>query len=53
MNVLIVEDEGHTAALLREMIEQDADFVVTETLETVVDGGVPEQAPAAFGFVVF
>ncbi len=37
MNVLIVEDEGHTAALLREMIEQDADFVVTETLETVVE----------------
>jgi two-component system response regulator LytT len=37
MNVLIVEDESHTAALLQEMIEQDGDFMVTEKLESVLD----------------
>ena len=37
MNVLIVEDELHTAALLREMIEQDSDCMVTATLESVAD----------------
>ena len=35
MNVLIVEDESHTAALLQEIIEQDTDFIVTEILESV------------------
>jgi two-component system response regulator LytT len=28
MNVLIVEDESHTASLLQEIIEQDEDFIV-------------------------
>lgn len=37
INVLIVEDELHTAALLREMIEQDPDCMVTATLESVAD----------------
>ena len=37
MNVLIVEDESHTASLLQEMIEQDTDFMVTEKLESVVE----------------
>jgi two-component system response regulator LytT len=37
MNVLIVEDESHTAALLQEVIEQDGDFIVLEKLESVVE----------------
>ena len=37
MNVLIVEDETHTASLLQEIIEQDSDFIVTEKIESVVD----------------
>jgi two-component system response regulator LytT len=37
MNVLIVEDESHTASLLQEIIEQDEDFIVMEKLESVVD----------------
>ena len=37
MNVLIVEDESHTASLLQEIIEQDDDFMVTEKLESVVE----------------
>ena len=37
MNVLIVEDEAHTASLLQEIIEQDADFMVTEKLESVAE----------------
>lgn len=37
MNVLIVEDESHTATLLQEMIEQDGDFIVIEKLESVVE----------------
>ncbi|MDX2134549.1 MAG: LytTR family DNA-binding domain-containing protein [Saprospiraceae bacterium] len=37
MNVLIVEDESHTASLLQEIIEQDSDFIVTEKLESVVE----------------
>ena len=37
MNVLIVEDEAHTALLLQEIIEQDADFIVIEKLESVVE----------------
>ena len=37
MNVLIVEDESHTANLLKEIIEQDSDFIVTEQLESVVE----------------
>lgn len=37
MNVLIVEDEAHTASLLQELIEQDGDFLVTQKLESVVE----------------
>lgn len=37
MNVLIVEDELHTAQLLQETIEQDKDFIVIEKLESIVD----------------
>ncbi len=37
MNVLIVEDELHTSALLQEIIEQDNDFIVIEKLESVVE----------------
>jgi DNA-binding LytR/AlgR family response regulator len=37
MNVLIVEDEFHTALLLQEIIEQDSDFIVVEKLESVVE----------------
>lgn len=37
MNILIVEDEAHTASLLQEMIEQDGDFMVTEKLESVLE----------------
>lgn len=37
MNVLIVEDESHTAVLLKEMIEQDAEFLVVETVDSVAD----------------
>ena len=35
MNILIVEDEKHTASLLQEIIEQDDDFIVIEKLESV------------------
>ena len=37
MNVLIVEDESHTASLLQEIIEQDPDFIVLEKQESVLD----------------
>ena len=37
MNVLIVEDEWHTASLLQEIIEQDKDFIVTEKLESIAE----------------
>jgi DNA-binding LytR/AlgR family response regulator len=37
MNVLIVEDEAHTASLLQEIIEQDGDFIVTQKVESVVE----------------
>lgn len=37
MNVLIVEDEAHTAALLQEIIEQDSEFIVVEKLESIVE----------------
>lgn len=37
MNVLIVEDEAHTASLLQEIIEQDKDFMAVEKLESVAD----------------
>jgi len=36
MNVLIIEDESHTAALLQEIIEQDSDFIVLSKLESIV-----------------
>jgi DNA-binding LytR/AlgR family response regulator len=37
MNVLIVEDESHTALLLQEIIEQDSDFIVVKKLESVIE----------------
>lgn len=37
MNILIVEDESHTALLLQEIIEQDRDFIVIEKLESIVE----------------
>lgn len=37
MNVLIVEDEKHTAELLKEIIEQNDDFMVTEIAESVAE----------------
>ncbi len=37
MNVLIVEDEPHTAALLKEVIEQNSDFLVVEIVESIID----------------
>ncbi|MEM6632937.1 MAG: LytTR family DNA-binding domain-containing protein [Bacteroidota bacterium] len=37
MNVLILEDESHTASLLQEIIEQDPDFIVIEKLESIVE----------------
>ena len=37
MNILIVEDESHTASLLQEIIEQDEDFMVIQKLESVVE----------------
>ncbi|MEP2026818.1 MAG: LytTR family DNA-binding domain-containing protein [Reichenbachiella sp.] len=40
MNVLIVEDELHTSKLLKEIIEQDDDFLVTKQLETISDSVV-------------
>jgi CheY-like chemotaxis protein len=37
MRILLVEDETHTAALLKEIIEQKDDCHVVKILETVVD----------------
>ena len=37
MNVLIVEDESHTASLLQELIEQNPEFIVTQKLESVAE----------------
>lgn len=37
MNVLVVEDEAHTASFLKEIIEQDEEFIVVEIIESVVD----------------
>ncbi|MEO1418711.1 MAG: LytTR family DNA-binding domain-containing protein [Bacteroidota bacterium] len=37
MNVLIVEDEAHTADLLQEIIEQDRDFMVLGKLASIVE----------------
>lgn len=37
MNVLIVEDELHTANLLKEVIEENKDFLVVEIIESIVD----------------
>lgn len=37
MNVLIVEDESHTASLLQEIIEQEGEFLVIEKLESIVE----------------
>lgn len=37
MNVLIVEDEKYTAQLLKELIENDPDFLVTNILGSIVE----------------
>ncbi|MGL5318526.1 MAG: LytR/AlgR family response regulator transcription factor [Bacteroidales bacterium] len=37
MNVLIIEDEPHTADLLREIIEQDSGFMVVNTIDSISD----------------
>ena len=37
MNVLIVEDEAHTADLLQEIIEQDREFMVLGKLASIVE----------------
>lgn len=37
MNVLIVEDEVHTASLLQDIIEQDEDFIIIEKLESITE----------------
>lgn len=37
MNVLIVEDETHTAILLKEMIEANSNYSVVITLATIID----------------
>lgn len=37
MNVLIVEDEPHTARLLKEIIEQDSDYMVVQILDSIAD----------------
>ncbi|MCB0631668.1 MAG: response regulator, partial [Lewinella sp.] len=37
MNVLIVEDEKRTAELLKEMIEQNDDFLVVGIMEAVTE----------------
>ncbi|PZR21910.1 MAG: DNA-binding response regulator [Citrobacter freundii] len=36
MNILIVEDETQTAEYLREVIEQQGDFIVVKTLDSIV-----------------
>lgn len=37
MNILIVEDELHTANLLKEIIEDNGDFLVVKIVECIVD----------------
>lgn len=37
MNILIVEDELHTANLLKEVIEENKDFLVVNMVESIVD----------------
>lgn len=37
MNILIVEDELHTANLLKEIIEDSGDFLVVNIVESIVD----------------
>ncbi|MGD9639556.1 MAG: LytR/AlgR family response regulator transcription factor [Alphaproteobacteria bacterium] len=37
MNVLIIEDEPHTAQLLKEIIEQDNEFIVVNSLDSIAD----------------
>ncbi|PZP44265.1 MAG: DNA-binding response regulator, partial [Pseudopedobacter saltans] len=37
MNVLIIEDEQPTAALLKEIVETEPDFLVVKTLDSIVD----------------
>jgi len=37
MNILIIEDEPFTAQLLKDIIEQDKDFMVVKTIDTIVE----------------
>ena len=37
MNILVVEDELHTANLLKEIIEEHRDFLVVKIVESIVD----------------
>lgn len=37
MNVLLVEDEHHTAQMLQEIIESDNDFIVIKTLDSIAE----------------
>jgi DNA-binding LytR/AlgR family response regulator len=37
MNVLIAEDEPYTAELLKDIIEENSDFLVVEIVESIVD----------------
>jgi DNA-binding LytR/AlgR family response regulator len=37
MNILLVEDEQHTAALLKDIIEENDSFFVVEIVESIVD----------------
>ncbi|WP_374460610.1 LytR/AlgR family response regulator transcription factor [Chryseobacterium taeanense] len=37
MNVLLVEDEHHTARMLQEIIEKDKDFIVLRTLDSIAE----------------
>lgn len=37
MNVLLVEDEHHTAQMLQDIIETDKDFIVMKTLDSISD----------------
>lgn len=37
MNILLVEDEHHTAQMLQDIIETDKDFIVLKTLDSISD----------------
>lgn len=37
MNVLLIEDELHTARILQDIIETDKDFIVIKTIDSISD----------------